>query len=74
MTDQINDKLVEIRYRDSIVKIRYDFDVDLPQILEFEGRRLASLHAREITLPCFEHRTWDTKRLITVSSREKKVD
>lgn len=62
--------IIEIRKDDHIVKIHYNYNVHLDQVLAFEGKRLQSLHARNLNIIPFEERVWDKERKITVSKRE----
>ena len=58
--------IIEIRKDDCVVKVHYNYNIHLDKILEFEGNRLQSLHARDIKLPPFDERIWDKERKITV--------
>lgn len=59
--------IIEIRKDDCIVRIHYNYNIHLDAILEFEGRRLQSLHARDMKIPSFNERVWDKERKITVT-------
>lgn len=72
--DSINKKrvykhVIKLLIDSKFIKIHYNFKVDLPEILEFEGKRLASLLQREVKLPIFDERVWDYNRKITVRKK-----
>lgn len=65
---EFNHRIVITVEKYHIVIVYYSVD-DLPDILAFEGTRIAALIKRGMSLPSVEERTWDKKRKITVSHR-----
>jgi len=62
---------IEIRQEDCVVKIHYNYNYQLNDIMEFEGRRLQSFYYRNMKLPSFDERVWDNDREITLRKRFK---
>ncbi len=60
---------IRIEKDNCIVVVHYNYNTYLDKILEFEGRRLQSLHARDMKLIPFDERVWDEKREITVRNK-----
>jgi len=58
--------VIELVNDSKFTKIHYDFLTELHEILQFEGKRIASLLLRDIKLPMLDERVWDGKRKITV--------